>query len=415
MSTLRLKLTDAAIERSASQTQHTRLRDTRFTVELRFHKNRTKASWYFIDKRRHNGRDGKARWERLGTWPQLRASELFKQLPIKLAKLATDQEHIMNSWETVGDVLLWYQHHMSSNRMIRASRRSTVKSVINKHLLPALESLALDGCKKHQIKTLLIWPLQAHYQLRTVKQYFSVLKAAFMQAHREELIVSNPIAAMRFSDFIQKEIKANDAKLLPDMIEPLLHQLQGQERNTQLLVLMQLCHGTRIGETRLAKWQHIDWERKTWRIPASNTKTGEALTLPLSEQVLALLRDHVRERRNSYLFPNKTGQGGISRTEANTRYQCVSQRQWTSHHCRKLASSRLADLGVDKFVVERIINHKMSNLDQTYIHTTTENLKREAIETYHAWLDTQGFFIFHQKTVGRSEKQTKALQSAGWL
>ncbi len=105
----------------------------------------------------------------------------------------------------------------------------------------------------------------------------------------------------------------------------------------------------------------------------------------------------------------------MSRDVANSIYQHVSGKTWTSHHCRKLARSRLADLGVDKFVADRIINHKMSNLDTAYIHTTTENLKCEALATYHAWLDEQGFFIFHEKIVGRSKKQQQAIVAAGWL
>jgi hypothetical protein len=33
----------------------------------------------------------------------------------------------------------------------------------------------------------------------------------------------------------------------------------------------------------------------------------------------------------------------------------------------------------------------MSKLDQTYIHTSTEKAKREALEQYHDWLNEQGF------------------------
>ena len=415
MITKRLRITDRAIKRHASEPAIARLRDERYCVELRYFKNRQQAAWYLIDKRRHNGRNGRAVWEKLGTWPQLTAEALFSLLPIKLARRATQTDAPLSDWLTFGDCLVWYREHVSHNRQVARTRRNTVQSVIRTHLLPALADLPLDGVKKHHIKDRLLWPLQSRYKLRTVKSYFAVLKAAFVQASKEELLTHNPLAAMVFADFIRTPIKANEGRLLPQDVRALFNKLTEINRESQLLVLMQLAHGTRISETRLAKWTHIDWTLKHWRIPAKNTKTGEELILPLTEQMLALLEHRHAGRRSPWIFPNKTGRGVMSRDVANGIYQHVSGKTWTSHHCRKLARSRLADLGVDKFVADRIINHKMSNLDTAYIHTTTENLKREALATYHAWLDEQGFFIFHEKIVGRSKKQQQAIVAAGWL
>ncbi|MDW2204305.1 site-specific integrase [Vibrio sp. 1636] len=417
MTTKRLRITDKAIERHLANEIITRLSDERYRLELRFHKNRQSGSWWFIDKRKHNGRDGKARWERLGTWPQLPAKALTDLIPQKLAKLATGIDETFSDWTTFGECLRWYLVHVDSSRQISKGRRSAVKSVINKHLLPALDTLPLTGVKKHQIKTLLVWPLQERYQLRTVKGYFAILKAAFMQAAKEELLSHNPMSVIQFSDFIRTKAKPKEGKLHPPMVAPLFDTLQSTSWTERMLVLMQLGHGTRISETRLARWCHIDWEEQVWRLPASHTKTKEALFLPLTEQMIALLKAYQASQPDGtlVLFPDHDIKKPMGKDKANAIYQQVSDKAWTSHDCRKLARSRLADLGVDKFVGERLLNHKLSDLDQAYIHTTTETLKKEALETYHAWLDTQGFFIFHGKTVGRSKKQTQAIEAAGWL
>lgn len=417
MTTKRLRITDKAIERHLVNEAITRLSDERYRLELRFHKNRQSGTWWFIDKRKHNGRGGKARWERLGTWPQLPAKALIDLIPQKLAKLATDLDEPLSDWVTFGDCLRWYQSHVESSRQIGKGRRSAVKSVINKHLLPALDELPLLGVKKHQIKRLVVWPLQQRYQLRTVKGYFAILKAAFMQAAKEELLSHNPMSVIQFSDFIRTKAKPKEGKLHPPMVAPLFDTLQSTSWTERMLVLMQLGHGTRISETRLARWCHIDWQEQVWRLPASHTKTKEPLSLPLTEQVIALLKEYQASQAEGtlVLFPDHDIKKPMGKDKANSIYQQISDKAWTSHDCRKLARSRLADLGVDKFVGERLLNHKLSDLDQAYIHTTTEALKKEALETYHAWLDTQGFFIFHGKTVGRSEKQTQAIKAAGWL
>ncbi|MCG6268293.1 tyrosine-type recombinase/integrase [Vibrio furnissii] len=421
MTTKRLRITDAAIKRHRDNPAIARLRDERYSVELRFRRHRhasIAATWWLIDKRTRPGQPKKARWEKLGTWPQLTAEALFKQLPHKMACLAAGIEDVVTEWTTFADVLTWYLDHVTQSRQITPGRRSAVKSVVLNHLLPRVGTLPLQGVRKHQLKDALIWPLQATYAKRTVKSYFAMLKAAFNQAAREELLASNPLSVIQLSDFMSTKADPNESRLHPPMVAPLLNTLQARPWTERILPLLQLTHATRIRETRLARWSHIDWDERTWRIPAKNAKNGEALSLPLTDQALAMLAQHRQAQPAGALFivpGSRDGKRPLSKDRANDLYQAISAREWTSHDCRKLARSRLADLGVDKFVGERLLNHKMRDLDQAYIHTTTEHLKREALATYHAWLDTQGFFIFHGKTIGRSKKQTAAMQTAGWL
>jgi hypothetical protein len=40
-------------------------------------------------------------------------------------------------------------------------------------------------------------------------------------------------------------------------------------------------------------------------------------------------------------------------------------------------------MGVDYYIVERILNHKMTQLDQTYIHTSTSMIIRRELEKWH--------------------------------
>lgn len=56
------------------------------------------------------------------------------------------------------------------------------------------------------------------------------------------------------------------------------------------------------------------------------------------------------------------------------------------------------DLGIDYLVGELLVNHAMKDLDATYIHTTAEALKREALEKWHARLDGLGFDLLHGET-----------------
>ncbi len=404
MATVRLRISDAKIKTYLQSDTVTRLRDERYALELRFHKSRESATWWLIDKRKSNGKLGKAKWERLGLWPRLSAKALFDLLPQKIARMATDTDQIVTDWSCFGDCLRWYVGHVESNKDISPERKSAVRSVVHNHLIPALSDLPLINVRKHHIKDLLVWPLRERYELRTVKGYFAILKAAFNQAYREEHIVSNPVASMVFTDFIKKKITPNAGKIQSDDVSDLLERLKECSPQEQVFVLLQLAHGTRIRETRLARWTHIDWDEGIWRIPACNAKNGEALVLPMTWQIKNLLIQHRQTQKEGqkFIFPNAKGYAPICKDTANDLYAVLSEGAFTSHHCRKLVGTRLTDLGVDKFVRERILNHKMSDLDQAYIHTTTEALKLKALQTYHNWLDLQGFIFFHGKIEGRS-------------
>ena len=57
----------------------------------------------------------------------------------------------------------------------------------------------------------------------------------------------------------------------------------------------------RTSEVTGAKWSEIDWETKTWTVPASRMKAGKEHRVPLSERALTLLRNVPRQ--GARIFP----------------------------------------------------------------------------------------------------------------
>jgi integrase len=61
----------------------------------------------------------------------------------------------------------------------------------------------------------------------------------------------------------------------------------------------------RPGELRGAEWSEFDLERAEWRIPAERMKMGELHIVPLSRQVVAILRElHPLTGPEGYVFPS---------------------------------------------------------------------------------------------------------------
>lgn len=133
----------------------------------------------------------------------------------------------------------------------------------------------------------------------------------------------------------------------------------------------------------------------------------DSATLPLTVQAKALLERYrlVQQGRGytgQFLFPGSSSQA-LSATKASTMFTHLSHGEWSSHDLRKVARTAWTDLGVDYMVGELLLNHAMKDLDQAYIHTSAEQLKRQALETWHAYLDQRGFKALHGGTFARQE------------
>jgi len=59
----------------------------------------------------------------------------------------------------------------------------------------------------------------------------------------------------------------------------------------------------RLGEAQGALWPEIDFEARTWTIPAERMKADKEHKVPLSNAAIALLKDMLAIRQSDYVFP----------------------------------------------------------------------------------------------------------------
>ncbi|WMN19254.1 site-specific integrase [Pseudomonas piscis] len=408
--TLTITLSDAEIRRHAAGDVF-QLRDTRYR-ELRFRfstVDRSRGAWHVVVR---------GRWGKAGDYPGISAKTMLATLPVILARRATDAsaKSTTTSWTTVGEVLTWFRDRMRRDRGLSAKRKASAKSALDRHLVPRLGDLLLTEVSKQAIDQRLMWPMQERYALSFVRSVYGVLSVAFRQALRLDLLPANPVASLKFSDFVRTRIRPKPARLrgddVPSLLLDLAERFEAQPAGC-MLALMMLCHGSRLGETRLARWRNINLSSGRWFIPADDTKTKAEHTLPLTGQVCALLCRYRRlQDQQGYtgplVFPGAYG-ASISASTANALFADLARGEWSSHDLRKVARTAWTDLGVDYMVGELLLNHAMKDLDATYIHTTAEALKLQALEAWHQRLDQQGFAAIHTETFPGHETS----QSAG--
>lgn len=412
--TMLTSFTDAEIRRQASNSAVRDLRDARYPgVYFRFHQNRERGTWYLVSG---------GKWDKIAGFPQLPVKGLIVALPKIRERLAADPKAsaAAGTLQTVGELLDWFAARQAVDRSLSAKRRSTNTSIISCHLKPRLGTLVVEDVDRSTLDKLVMWPMQAEMSLSYVRLMWGVLVVAFRQAEKLRLITTNPIAGFKFTDFTKARIQPKPSRLRAVQLEEVIGQLAAafdQHPQDCMLALMMLCHGTRAGETRQAQWSHLTLgEQGEWFIPTENTKTRCEHHLPLTHQVCALLeryRDCQSSKgyKGTYLFPART-RGPMSDSQACAVFTRLGKGEWTSHDLRKVARTGWTDLGVDFLIGEMLVNHTMTRNVQTYIHTSAELLKREALNKWHDWLDGKGFNLIHRSTMtrnGNSHNDAEAL------
>ncbi len=404
MTTVAVQLSEAEIRRQAADPGVTTLRDPRHPgLYFRFSEGRARGSWYLVVNRS---------WRRIAGYPDLKSSAVLSVLPDIRQRLALKPSAnvTLDGFSTVGELLDWFGERMARDRSLSAKRKSGAKSAIACHLKPCLGDLPLAEVSAQTLDKLLMWPAQESLSLSYVQQLYRLLRVAFGQAHKLELVQANPMAGLKFVDFTKARIVPKAARLrdvqVPEVMAMLVERFTTAPSDA-MLALMMLCHGTRIGETRLARWADIALPEREWFIPADHTKTRTEHRLPLTDQVCALLHRYracqlAEGYQGAYLFPSRRGQP-LSDNQASAVFTRLGQGEWTSHDLRKVARTAWTDLGIDGHIGEMLLNHSLGKITSTYINTQATTQRRLALEKWHHWLDGRGFNAIHGQTGARYE------------
>jgi integrase len=119
-----------------------------------------------------------------------------------------------------------------------------------------------------------------------------------------------------------------------------------------------------------AEWSEIDLGKSEWRIPADKMKMKQLHIVPLSTQVVEILRElHPLTGKGKYVFPNvRTTTLPMARNTllAALRVMGYTPDEMTAHGCRHMASTLLNEQGFNADAIERQLAHKAAGVRATY-------------------------------------------------
>ncbi len=171
----------------------------------------------------------------------------------------------------------------------------------------------------------------------------------------------------------------------------------GEDNLLATKLLLSLC--VRKGELLGARWAEFDLDGETtagavWHLPASRTKTGETLDIPLAPAVVEWLRAlHRLAAGSEYVFPKRRRDPrervphmGIDTLNVALNRVAHELPHFTLHDLRRTARTHLAALGVRREVAERCLGHKLRGVEGTYDRHDYFRERRAALESWAALL-----------------------------
>lgn len=221
----------------------------------------------------------------------------------------------------------------------------------------ALVSVTAEDIRHHRAVML----ATGDYAPATVNRYLSALRRILMLACQEHKISHHPMRGLKFLPEPQKDRFFSN--------EELRHLQQSLPPEEWRMAAFALGTGMRLGEQLGLKWSVIDWESKTATIPLS--KSGKVRRVPLSDEVLAILRDSFSESPYVFPHPHDPLRPADVRETSKRFHDRLTQAGITGaswHVLRHSFASRLLQAGTDIVTVSKLLGHSTITTTMRYAH-----------------------------------------------
>ena len=149
-----------------------------------------------------------------------------------------------------------------------------------------------------------------HEKPATAKKLNQVLKATFDNAISRELIDADPWERAKKGLGRLKDKGKNQESLVHSEVGAAIQTIRNTSAgaSTKLAFEFLVLTAARSGEARGADWSEIDWNNRTWTVPAARMKAERAHRVPLSGAAMAVL-ESARELNGDkgLVFPSDKG------------------------------------------------------------------------------------------------------------
>ncbi len=161
--------------------------------------------------------------------------------------------------------------------------------------------------------------------------------------------------------------------------------LGGREGVAALALRFLILTATRTGEALGARWDEIDLDVATWKIPASRMKAGREHRMPLSDEAVALLK--ALPRAGDYVFPGQRLRKPLSNMALLQALRRMNRGDLTAHGFRSSFRDWAAErTNYPREVIEASLAHTIgSKVEAAYLRSDLIEKRRGLMAEWGRW------------------------------
>ena len=251
----------------------------------------------------------------------------------------------------------------------QASKRSwdTDETLLRIHILPALGRLTLGEVTGERIAGLINDMRAKGYAGGTTNRVLVLLRYVFNLARKWNMPGAsvNPTAGLTTAPEVQRQ-----RFLSPDETQRLIASINADENQIAAkAIMLLLLTGARRREVTRARWEDVDWEKRTLLVPVS--KSGKPRTIALNAAAIGLLRSMPTDSTSPFVFPTQLTGLYCPWNRIRRRAGLADVRL---HDLRHSFASFLVNQGVSLYVVQGLLGHTQARMTQRYAHLASQTL-----------------------------------------
>lgn len=280
-----------------------------------------------------------------------------------------------------------------------------IKQVFKKYLLPSLENKDAKEIKYTHLLEIFKAIYNPHNpqasRLETIHRLINHLQGIFRIAIKDRYLEVDPSFGLK-DEFMTpkrfKRLKEVDTRYpalfkeedLKEFIKDLKNENKIDEQ-TKRAIYLQILSINRPINTVSVKWEHIDFEKKIWTIPANETKTKIKHEIPLNDFMLKILKEqYLFSGDKEFVFASNNTSKHIHRDTLSKAIRNLgSNKKWqekaSSHGFRatfrticSLNKAELLKLGISEEIIESVLAHKEMNEIKYSYEREKASLKQKA-------------------------------------
>jgi integrase len=222
-------------------------------------------------------------------------------------------------------------------------------------------------------------PVASGYVLQSAKQ-------ALKYCRVHHYATSHALDDLNSTDVGKRQQQGDRILTDPELAE-LLILLEGRKVSFYMRYLCKLLiiFGARTQEVRLSKFSEWDLGRGLWTVPKAHSKISKIIIRPIPESVKPMIEFlFKRHGKTGFLLGEIKSSETVSGSGSKLCGILKHQEPWTLHDLRRTFDTRLNDLGVEPYVVEKLLGHTLGGTMAIYNKSQYVPQKKAALEI---WID----------------------------